>query len=138
MAITRAGRVFGMALLASALGASLASANGFNLNGVGSKAIGMGGAFIGLADDPSAVFWNPAGLTQTSRPTVYGFEMNLIPTGTYKWSYAALGVNIDAKTKSKVYPVGAVGYLQPLGRKWVVGVAGYVPAGTCATWKGAD
>lgn len=31
--------------------------------GVGAKAIGMGGAFVATADDPSAVFWNPAGLT---------------------------------------------------------------------------
>jgi long-chain fatty acid transport protein len=138
MAITRAGRVFGMALLALALGASLASANGFNLNGVGSKAIGMGGAFVGLADDPSAVFWNPGGLTQTTRPTLYGFEMNLIPTGKYNWQYTTLGVNIDAQTKSKIYPVGALGYFQPLGSRWVVGVAGYVPAGTGATWDGAD
>lgn len=29
---------------------------------VGSRALGMGGAFIAVADDPSAVFWNPAGL----------------------------------------------------------------------------
>jgi long-chain fatty acid transport protein len=138
MTITRAGRVFGMAVLASAVCISVASANGFNLNGVGSKAIGMGGAFIGLADDPSAVFWNPAGLTQTSRPTLYGFEMNLIPTGTYRWQYAALGVNIDAKTESRIYPVGALGYFRPVGKKWVVGLAGYVPAGTGATWDGAQ
>jgi hypothetical protein len=29
---------------------------------VGSRALGMGGAFVAVADDPSAVFWNPAGL----------------------------------------------------------------------------
>ena len=29
---------------------------------VGSRALGMGGAFIAVADDPSSVFWNPAGL----------------------------------------------------------------------------
>jgi hypothetical protein len=28
----------------------------------GSRALGMGGAFVAVADDPSAVFWNPAGL----------------------------------------------------------------------------
>jgi long-chain fatty acid transport protein len=138
MAIPRAIRATAMLALASSVCASTALANGFNLNGVGSKAIGMGGAFIGLADDPSAVFWNPAGLTQTSRPTLYGFEMNLIPTGTYKWTYSALGVNIDAQTKSKLYPVGAVGYIQPLGKKWIVGLTGYVPAGTGATWNGVD
>ena len=35
---------------------------GFALPGVGSKALNMGGAFRGLADDWSASFWNPAGL----------------------------------------------------------------------------
>ena len=29
---------------------------------VGSRALGMGGAFVAVADDPSAVFWNPGGL----------------------------------------------------------------------------
>ena len=29
---------------------------------IGSRAAGMGGAFVGVADDASAVYWNPAGL----------------------------------------------------------------------------
>jgi len=29
---------------------------------IGARATGMGGAFVGIADDPSALFWNPAGL----------------------------------------------------------------------------
>ena len=31
---------------------------------VGVKAVGMGGAFTSLADDTSAIYWNPAGLAQ--------------------------------------------------------------------------
>lgn len=39
--------------------------NGADLGmGVGARAIGMGGAFVAIADDPSASFWNPAGLTR--------------------------------------------------------------------------
>ena len=32
-------------------------------NGGGARALGMGGAFTAVADDPSATFWNPAGLS---------------------------------------------------------------------------
>ena len=31
---------------------------------VGIKAVGMGGAFTSIADDTSAIYWNPAGLAQ--------------------------------------------------------------------------
>ena len=36
--------------------------NAQNPEVVGTRAQGMGGAFVGVADDASAVFWNPAGL----------------------------------------------------------------------------
>lgn len=38
--------------------------------GGGSKAAAMGGAFVGVADDASAGYWNPAGLTQNDRVTM--------------------------------------------------------------------
>ncbi|MBI3988787.1 MAG: hypothetical protein HY347_04135 [candidate division NC10 bacterium] len=38
--------------------------------GSGARALGMGGAFIAIADDATASFWNPAGLTQLERPEV--------------------------------------------------------------------
>jgi hypothetical protein len=35
--------------------------------GVGGRAIGMGEAYVGLANDVSAIYWNPAGLSQLKR-----------------------------------------------------------------------
>ena len=35
-----------------------------NFAGVGARAMGMGGAYVGVADDFTAIFWNPAGLVQ--------------------------------------------------------------------------
>ncbi len=32
--------------------------------GIGARAEAMGGAFVAIADDPSALYWNPAGITQ--------------------------------------------------------------------------
>ena len=34
---------------------------------VGSRATSMGGAYVSLCDDPSAIFWNPSGLTHIER-----------------------------------------------------------------------
>ncbi len=42
----------------------------WNITGAGARAAGMGGAFIGVADDATAVVWNPGGLTQLYRPEV--------------------------------------------------------------------
>jgi hypothetical protein len=35
----------------------------FMATGFGARALGMGGAFVSIADDASAVYWNPAGLS---------------------------------------------------------------------------
>ena len=43
-----------------------------NFSGVGARAMGMGGAYIGVADDFSATYWNPAGLAQIKRAEIYG------------------------------------------------------------------
>ncbi len=46
-------------------------------NGVGSRALGMGNAYIGVSDDYSATFWNPAGLAQMRRLEVMGGISNI-------------------------------------------------------------
>jgi len=48
----------------SAVHASTSFAAGFRLPEAGAKAMGMGFAFTAQADDPSAIYFNPAGLTQ--------------------------------------------------------------------------
>lgn len=39
-----------------------------NIVGSGARALGMGSAFIAVADDATAASWNPGGLTQLERP----------------------------------------------------------------------
>jgi long-chain fatty acid transport protein len=52
------------ALLVLLFTASTSFAAGFRLPEAGAKAMGMGFAFTAQADDPSAIYFNPAGLTQ--------------------------------------------------------------------------
>ncbi|MBI4556959.1 MAG: outer membrane protein transport protein [Candidatus Hydrogenedentes bacterium] len=49
-----------------------------NAVGSGARALGMGGAFIAVADDATAASWNPGGLTQLERP-----ELSIV----YSWKY---------------------------------------------------
>jgi len=108
--------------------------NGLNLNGEGSKAVSMGGAFVGLADDYSAIYWNPAGLTQIKDTVVPIFLSNVIPFQTYKFSAAG----IDAKTKFMDYLSPGLGFIKPLSKDVVIGIFAYVPSGSGANWDGND
>ncbi len=38
--------------------------------GIGARAEALGGAFVAIADDPSALYWNPAGITNIVAPAV--------------------------------------------------------------------
>ena len=55
-------------LHAQALPTKVISASTPNPVGSGARAVGMGGAFIAVADDATAASWNPAGLTQLKKP----------------------------------------------------------------------
>lgn len=58
--------------------------NSFNPVGAGARGLGMGGAFIGVADDGTAASFNPAGLAQLRRTelAVVGFNDELRTTLT--------------------------------------------------------
>ncbi|HEY6137209.1 MAG TPA: outer membrane protein transport protein [Thermoanaerobaculia bacterium] len=61
----------------------------FNFGNPGARSLGMGGAFLGLADDASAAEANPAGLTILRKPEVsieirnYVEQQTFTTTGTY-------------------------------------------------------
>lgn len=118
---------------------ALAPANGLNLNGLGSRAQAMGGAFVGIANDFSAVFWNPAGAAGF-RKEMFGFyATDLIPTATYRLTSAIPEVpHVDAKTKTSHYLGGLAAYYRPLGQKVVVGLGIGTPSGLGAMWDGQD
>jgi hypothetical protein len=49
-----------------------------NSFGIGPRAMGMGGAFVAVADDASAAYWNVAGLAQLS-----SYEISLSSAPVY-------------------------------------------------------
>jgi long-subunit fatty acid transport protein len=73
--------------------------------GIGSRALGMGGAYIGVADDYSAGFWNPAGLTQIRR--LEGFGTLSYTQRKNDASLDVLGLrNLDEVTSTNVNSIG--------------------------------
>ena len=73
--------------------------------GIGSRALGMGGAYIGIADDYSASFWNPAGLAQIRR--LEGFGTLSYTQRKNDASLEALGLNtLDEVTTTNVNSIG--------------------------------
>lgn len=111
-----------------------AFANGLSLNSVGSKAFGMGGAFVALADDPSAIHWNPAGMAG-QKNSVMVFMTDVMPLPVYKLD--AYGIDTEGVG-------GAFKYASPNLMavynydKFAFGLGVFVPAGLGTEWDGAD
>ena len=54
--------LYSFVILCVLFSSTTAFAGGFETKGLGSRQLSMGGATLGLADDWSALYWNPAGL----------------------------------------------------------------------------
>lgn len=113
--------------------------------GHGAKALGMGGAYVALADDASAVLWNPAGLTLAQGAWLGGATSNwfgMVPvqfvSGGLTWREFAFGLGWGSAT-ADLYSanmfLGSVGYtFGPLGslganiKYYREAIKGYEPA----------
>jgi len=60
----------------------------FLTNGVGGRALGMGGAYAALADDVTATYWNPAGIAHVPDKSQIGFMHAARRSGLGSFSYA--------------------------------------------------
>ena len=76
-----AGFVSGVCLLALAHFAQPALAGPSYQVPLGPRALAMGGAFSAVADDASAIFWNPAGLSQIGSQEVMATQADLYGIG---------------------------------------------------------
>ncbi len=58
-----------------------------NISGAGARAKGMGGAFIAVADDATAISWNPAGMAQLDRIEASVVGLFNIKSYSRTWNY---------------------------------------------------
>jgi len=115
------------------------ASNGTQIGTVGARSTSMGSCFRGLADDWSAVFFNPAGLTQLGKWTIGGSTGLIIPRGSYTADpypvYPFSGMyttQVDATPKNFYVP--SIGVFYKPSEKLVVGVGVYAPFGLGTEW----
>jgi hypothetical protein len=61
--------------------------------GVDARALGMGGAFVAVANSYSATYWNPAGLALLSKTTIGGMNTNKFGQGI-NFNFASAATNL--------------------------------------------
>ncbi len=102
-------------------------AQNLNLNaiGVGSRAMAMGGAFIGVADDATAMYWNPAGIAMLNYDDemAEGIGPHLLVSGRNNM----LQVPIDATRSATTSNFGAtfIGAVMPFSASRLSGKRHY-------------
>jgi len=120
---------------------ALVFAGGYNLAGVGAKALAMSGAFRAVADDYSATFWNPAGLIGQPRiATLDGkvlFPMVwLTPNVTSSYAgYEGYRNGVEQTTNAKSYPAPTFGLTWPVNEKFTAALGVYAPSALGAEWS---
>ncbi len=124
-----------IALLSAQVLPSSSDAGGFALSGVGSKAIGMGGAFRGLADDYSAAYWNPAGLAfqEGTRISLTGIVITANPKITPALPVPGYRVGKEIEPKDEVSLAPNVSILKNFSGL-NLGLSVYVPYGLSTSW----
>lgn len=73
----------GLSTRAFAGGATGGQPDEFLSIGAGARSLAMGAAFVGIADDASATYWNPAGLSQLTRNELNLMQATLFADTTY-------------------------------------------------------
>ena len=64
--------------------------------GVGARAVGMGGAFVAIANDATSSYWNPAGLSQLEQQEVAFTHNEWL--GNIKYEYLGYGLPLGKRT----------------------------------------
>jgi long-chain fatty acid transport protein len=117
-------------LLALMTPLSMAVAGGFQLNEVGARAMGMGGAFAAQANDLSALYYNPAGLAYQRGFGAYLGGTMILPSASY--TNPAGTSTTDMVSQTFLTPNAYLGYGMENGLSFAVGVN--VPFGLGTEW----
>ncbi len=96
--------------------------------GAGARAVSMGGAFVSLANDASALYWNPSGITQLKMPELLVNQTQWIADINFTYlgyvqpvpGIGVLGFQVSAMTMSDM-DVTRYGYEEGTGETFKAG-----------------
>ena len=126
-------RVASLVTLLLAGTTALVSAQGFQLNEIGTCAMTRGSAATGATcGDPSVIYWNPAAAVAIPGWSAYAGLAAIAVTGSFTADTTGRVSNADAPVEFP--PHLFVNYTAPSGR-WAMGVGAYVPYGLTSEWK---
>ncbi len=121
-----------------------AFAGGFNLAGVGGKALAMSGSFRAIADDWSAMYWNPAGLAGQGSgawlemkllyPMAWVTPSDVSGNATYP-GYDLYRPGVEQSSLAQAYPDGAAAFQWQFNDRLTAGISVFAPSALGAEWE---
>lgn len=124
-----------VASLACLLSAS-AFGSGFLIPEQGAKASGMAGAFVATADDPSAIFYNPAGIAQQREMAFFGGTTFINFTNEFVGdSTSPITSGVEAKYNRHLFSVPNMYGVIPIGNNLTLGIGAFAAFGLRTDWK---
>jgi len=102
----------------------------FSFSNPGARAMGLGSAFVALADDATAAFANPAGLTQLVEPEIsievrsWSYSTPYTSAGRYEGAPSGFGIDkiagtLQAESVDTLRGLSFLSYVRP-GQRWSV------------------
>ncbi|MGE5499927.1 MAG: OmpP1/FadL family transporter [Syntrophothermus sp.] len=110
-----------------------AFASGFQINEHNARVTAMGGAFVGLANNASAIYYNPAGITQLNGTYISLGTTIISPSSTFTGPVGPLST--ESKLKSQIFTPSNFYFSQSLGSGLYVGLGFNDPFGLGTTWE---
>ncbi len=103
---------------------------GFAVTAQGAAASGKGGSFTAQADDPSAIYYNPAGISQLRTSEVLLGTTVILPDT----EYSPLQTGPATEEEPQTFFLPQLYVTAPIGRDFTTGLGLYTPFGVATDW----
>jgi long-chain fatty acid transport protein len=115
-----------------------AHAAGFSIFEQGARGMGFAGAFVAVANDPSAIFHNAGGIGFLKGKNVYLGGTLVSPSFDFTGQDPFPGAGVVESSVSNIIPIPALYYTHQFSETVVFGVGVHTPFGLRTEWEQPD